>query len=365
MSTTQMPAAQSQSQKITKMKALRKVRPGPGASLEQVSIPVIGPADVLVRVRAASICGTDLHIYEWNPWSASRIHPPITFGHEFCGFVEAMGAEVAGIAPGDFVSAEMHVACGICRQCLAGQSHVCRNLKILGIDEDGCFAEFIRIPARNIWKIDPAIPVHYGAVLDALGNAVHAALVSEIAGNTVAVTGCGPIGLMSIAVAKACGASAVYATEVNPQRRAMALQMGADEAFDPAASDVVARVRAATGGVGVDVLLEMSGAPQAIQQGFEMLRSGGRASLLGIPSAPVTLDLVGSVIFKGATVHGIFGRRMFDTWLQMTALLKEGRLHLDPLFHERLPLSRFTEAFSLLEKGLPGKIILYPDGSAA
>lgn len=345
------------------MKALRKVRPGPGAAVESVPVPALGAGDVLVRVRSASICGTDLHIYEWNAWSASRIRPPMTFGHEFCGTVERIGVEVTGVAPGDFVTAEMHVACGRCRQCRLGQSHVCQRLSILGIDQDGCFAEFVRIPAGNIWKIDPAIPEHYGAILDPLGNAVHAVLSGEIAGQTVAVTGCGPIGLMSIAVAKACGAAAIFATEVNPQRRAMALTMGAAEALDPSAGDAAARVRAATDGAGVDVLLEMSGNPLAIQMGLDMLRSGGRASLLGIPSEPVTLDLVGSVITKGVTVHGIFGRRMFQTWVQMTALLKERRLHLDPLFHERLPLDRFAEAFSLLQGGLAGKVILCPNGS--
>jgi threonine 3-dehydrogenase len=317
-----------------------------------------------VRVRSASICGTDLHIYEWNPWSASRIRPPMTFGHEFCGTVESIGTGVTGIAPGDFVTAEMHVACGRCRQCRLGQSHVCQNLSILGVDGDGCFAEFVRIPAGNIWKIDPAIPEHYGAILDPLGNAVHAALSGEIAGQTVAVTGCGPIGLMSIAVAKACGAAAIFATEVSLQRRAMALTMGANEALDPAAGDPVAHVRAATDGAGVDVLLEMSGNPRAIQSGLAMLRSGGRASLLGIPSEPVTLDLVGDVITKGVTVHGIFGRRMFQTWVQMTTLLKERRLNLDPLFHERVPLERFADAFSMLQAGLPGKVILCPNGES-
>jgi threonine 3-dehydrogenase len=345
------------------MKALRKMRSAPGASVEAVPVPALGRGDVLVRVRNASICGTDLHIYEWDRWSASRIHPPMTFGHEFCGTVERAGEDVTGISRGDFVTAEMHVACGRCRQCRLGQSHVCQNLSILGIDRDGCFAEFVRIPAGNIWPIDPAIPEHYGAILDPLGNAVHAVLAGEITGQTVAVTGCGPIGLMSIAVAKACGASAIFATEVNEHRREMSVTMGAAEAFDPAAGDVVGRVRAATGGAGVDVLLEMSGNARAIEMGLAMLRSGGRASLLGIPAEPVTIDLTGSVITKGITVHGIFGRRMFQTWVQMTELLKARRLDLEPLFHEQLPLERFAEAFSLLEAGLPGKVILCPNGS--
>ncbi len=343
------------------MQALRKTRPQRGAQLDSVPIPTIGPDEVLVRVRAASICGTDVHIYDWDAWSASRIRPPLTFGHEFCGTVERVGDEVTAVAQGDFVSAEMHLNCGYCHQCRVGQAHVCQNLKIIGIDLDGCFAEFVRIPARNIWKIDPVIPEHYAAILDPLGNAVHTVLAGEIAGQTVAVTGCGPIGLMAIAVAKACGCSTLFATEPNPHRRALAREMGADEVLDPTETDVVARVQAATGGV--DVLLEMSGNPAAIRQGFRMLRAGGRASLLGIPNQPVTFDLVADIIFKGATVQGIYGRRMFETWVQMTALLTSGRLRLEPLFRERLALDRFAEAFSLLEGGQAGKILFYPNGS--
>ncbi len=346
-----------------KMNAVRKMSPAPGAVLQPVAVPEIGPADVLVRVRTASICGTDLHIYQWNPWSASRIRPPVTFGHEFCGTVECVGDEVTGIAPGDFVTAEMHLACGHCRQCRLGQAHVCQNLSIMGIDLDGCFAEFVRIPATNIWPIDPAIPERYGPLLDPLGNAVHAVLSGEIAGQTVAVTGCGPIGLMAIAVAKACGAEAIFATEINPQRRAMALTMGASHAFDPSDRRLVETIRALTAGAGVDVLLEMSGNPQAIQCGLALLRSGGRASLLGIPSEHVSLDLAAGVVMKGITIHGIFGRRMYQTWLQMTALLKQNRLNLDPLFHQSVPLERFADAFSMLQNGLAGKVILCPDGS--
>jgi len=344
------------------MKALRKTRPERGAQLESVAIPTIAPDEVLVRVRAASICGTDVHIYGWDAWSASRIKPPLTFGHEFCGRVEKVGEEVIGVAEGDFVSAEMHVNCGYCHQCRVGQPHICQNLKIIGIDLDGCFAEFVRIPARNIWKIDPAIPEHYAAILDPLGNAVHTVLAGEIAVRTVAVTGCGPIGLMAIGVAKACGCSTLFATEINPHRLALARKMGADEAMNPTEMDVVTRVREATGGTGVDVLLEMSGNPKAIHQGFQMLRAGGRASLLGIPTEPVTFDLVADIIFKGATVQGIFGRKMFETWVQMTALLRSGRLNLDPLFSERLALDRYADAFSLLENGQAGKILFYPNG---
>jgi threonine 3-dehydrogenase len=344
------------------MKALRKPQAAAGARVENVAVPEFGAKDILVRVRAASICGTDLHIYHWDRWSASRIHPPLTFGHEFCGVVEKIGEQVTAVKPGDFVSAEMHVPCGHCRPCRVGQPHVCANVKILGIDADGCFAEFVRIPESNIWKVDPEIPEHYAAILDPLGNAVHTVLSGPISGQTVAVTGAGPIGLMSIVIARACGATTIFALEVNPHRRELAKKMGADVVLDPAAGDVIAQVREATGGDGVDVLLEMSGNPSAIHQGFEILRPGGRASLLGLPSQPVQIDLVKDVIFKGAIVHGIYGRKMFETWVQTTDLLKAGRLNLEPLFHERMPLDRFSDAFSLLEKGQAGKILFYPNG---
>ncbi|MGC1485752.1 MAG: L-threonine 3-dehydrogenase [Candidatus Acidiferrum sp.] len=344
------------------MKALRKMRAGRGLSMESAPVPAIGATDVLVRVKTASICGTDLHIYGWDRWSQGRIKPPLTLGHEFCGVVERVGEEVTAVKPGDFVSAEMHVNCGHCHQCRLGEAHICQNLRIIGIDQDGAFAEFVKIPASNIWKLDPAIPEHYGAILDPLGNAVHTVLAGPIAGQTVLVTGCGPIGLMSIAVAKACGSSMVFATETNEKRRAMAEKMGADVVLNPAAEDAVARILLETNGTGVDALLEMSGNPTAIQQGFKALRAGGRASLLGIPTENVPLDLVKDVIFKGATVQGIYGRRMYGTWVQMTALLKAGRLNLEPLFGERAPLEKFENAFTLLQGGLAGKILLYPNG---
>ena len=344
------------------MKALRKMRAGRGLSMESAPVPAIGAADVLVRVKTASICGTDLHIYGWDRWSQGRIKPPLTLGHEFCGVVERVGEDVTAVMAGDFVSAEMHVNCGHCHQCRLGEAHICQNLRIIGIDQDGAFAEFVKIPASNIWRLDPAIPEHYGAILDPLGNAVHTVLAGPIAGQTVLVTGCGPIGLMSIAVAKACGSSTVFATETNENRRAMAKKMGADVVLNPAAEDAVGKILAETNGTGVDALLEMSGNPTAIQQGFKALRAGGRASLLGIPTESVPLDLVNDVIFKGATVQGIYGRRMYGTWVQMTALLKAGRLNLEPLFGEREPLEKFENAFAKLQGGLAGKILLYPNG---
>jgi len=344
------------------MKALRKTKAAKGLEIQKVPVPSIGALDVLVRVTATSICGTDLHIDGWDRWSQGRIKPPVTLGHEFCGIVESVGEDVSAVRPGDFVSAEMHLNCGHCHQCRLGEAHICQNLKIIGIDMDGAFAEFVKIPAMNIWKLDAAIPEHYAAILDPLGNAVHTVLAGAIAGQTVLVTGCGPIGLMSIAVAKACGSSTVFATETNEHRRAMAEEMGADHVLNPSCEDPVKKILVATGGTGVDVLLEMSGQPAAIQQGFKALRAGGRASLLGIPTENVPLDLVQDVIFKGATVQGIYGRRMYGTWVQMTALLKAGRVNLEPLFGERLVLDNFEAAFAKLHSGMAGKILMYPNG---
>lgn len=344
------------------MKALVKTRPAQGAELREAPTPAPGPHDVLVYVRAASICGTDLHIYRWDASMQRRIKPPLIFGHEFCGVVERVGSEVSAVRAGDFVSAEMHVTCGRCLQCRIGQAHVCQNLKIIGLDLDGCFAQYVKIPESNIWKLDPAIPIDYGAVLDPLGNAVHTVLAGEIAGLSVAVIGCGPIGLFALEVARACGAGACYAIEIKPTRLELARRIGATAVFNPQTDDVVAAIRDATGGVGVDVVLEMSGHPDAIRQGFKILRAGGRISLLGLPDRPVELDLVGDVIFKGATVQGIYGRRMYDTWYRMIALLKAGALNLEPLITERLPLEKFERAFETLGAGQASKILLYPNG---
>jgi threonine 3-dehydrogenase len=252
----------------------------------------------------------------------------------------------------------MHIACGHCLQCRTGQAHVCQFVKILGVDGDGAFADFVRIPAANVWKLSPEIPREFGSLFDPFGNAVHTALSGPIASQTVAVTGCGPIGLFSIAIAKACGASRVFAIEPNANRRELAKQMGADVLLDPSTEDVDAKVKAETDGNGVDVLLEMSGHPAAIRQGFSLLRNGGRASLLGLPSKPFELDIANAIIFKGATVHGINGRKMYETWFQAEALMRDPRVDLSPAITHRLPLAKFDEAMRLLESGVASKILL-------
>jgi threonine 3-dehydrogenase len=345
------------------MLAVVKPEAKPGTELRQVQIPAVGLQDVLVKVKVASICGTDLHIYNWDPWAQRRIHPPLIPGHEFCGYVAAVGAEVTTVKEGDFVSAEMHVACGKCLQCRTGEAHICQNVKILGVDDDGAFAEYVRIPESNIWKIDPAIPPEYASVFDPLGNAVHTVLAGEVAAKTVAITGCGPIGLFAIAVARAVGATQVFAIEVNRFRRKVAEQMKADLVLDPATQDVKQIVQEATGGIGVDVVLEMAGHPDAIRTGFNILRRGGRISLLGIPSKPIQLNFAEDIIFKGATVQGINGRRMYQTWYQMQALLKTGKLDLHPAITDRIPMQDFSKGMERLRTGEASKILLYLNGT--
>jgi threonine 3-dehydrogenase len=343
------------------MQAVVKAHAAPGIEIREVPVPAAGPGEVLVRVTAASVCGTDLHIYNWDPWAQGRIHPPLIPGHEFAGAVAAVGRGVTTVKEGDLVSAEMHVACGKCLQCRTGLAHVCQNVRILGVDANGAFASYAVIPETNIWKLSPAIPHDYASLLDPLGNAVHTVLAGPIAATTVAVTGCGAIGLFSIAVARACGAAKVFAVEVNAHRRGVAKQMGADLVLDPAADNVKEQILEATGGTGVDVLLEMSGHPAAMALGFEVLRTGGRASLLGIPSRPVELDFARDIIFKGATVQGINGRKMFETWFQMEALLAADKLDLEPVITHRLRLNQFAHAMKLLQSGEAIKVVLKPE----
>src|SRR6266576_1406011 len=257
------------------MLAVVKPEAAPGAEIREVKIPRYGRTEVLVKVKVASICGTDLHIYEWDRWAQGRIHPPLIPGHEFCGEVVAFGSEVTSVKEGDFVSAEMHVACGKCFQCRTGEAHICQFVKIIGVDTDGAFAEYVRIPESNIWKLDPEIPQEYASILDPLGNAVHSVLAGEVAAKTVAITGAGPIGLFAIAVARSVGAAQVFAIEVNEHRRKLATKMKADYVLDPSKEDVRATVTEKTGGLGVDVVLEMAGHPHAIRTAFDMARRGG------------------------------------------------------------------------------------------
>jgi threonine 3-dehydrogenase len=343
------------------MQAVVKAQAAPGIEMHEVPVPTPGPGEVLVRVEAASVCGTDLHIFNWDPWAQWRVHPPLIPGHEFSGSVAGLGRGVTTVKEGDRVSAEMHVVCGKCVQCRTGQAHICQQVQILGVDADGAFASYVLIPEGNIWKLPASMPLEYGSLLDPLGNAVHSVLAGPISAQTVVVTGCGAIGLLSIAVAKACGATKIFGIEVNARRRGVSKTMGADLALDPVADDVEEEIMQATDGNGADVLLEMSGHPAAMRMGFALLKKGGRASLLGIPSEPFELDIARDIIFKGAVVHGINGRKMYETWFQMEALLATGKLNLDPVITHRMKLSEFPKAMEVLRTGEAIKVVMRPE----
>jgi len=340
------------------MKALAKADAGPGLELVDVPTPALRPGEILIRVFAGGICGTDLHIFGWNEWARSRIKPPRVIGHEFCGTVVETAPDVTALSAGDFISGEGHVACGICRSCRSGSPHICERLEVIGVDRDGAFAEFLAMPAQNAWRIEPSIPRDVAAIMDPLGNAVHTALEAPLVGRSVAVIGCGPIGLMAIPVCHMAGAAFVAASDVSEPRLALARRMGADLVLNAKTEDVPARIREGNGGQGVDVVLEMSGHPHGLRDGLKALRNGGWVSLLGLPSTPVPVDIGTDVIFKEAHLVGIFGRKMWQTWEQATALLKNG-LDVTPVITHRLPLDRFEEAFELLQSGTAGKVILY------
>jgi threonine 3-dehydrogenase len=339
------------------MRALVKPAAGPGLEIREVPVPVPGPGEVLVRVQAGGICGTDLHIDAWDPWAAARMRPPRIIGHEFCGVVAEVGPEVAGVPPGTFVAGESHVNCGRCHVCRRGQPHICEALEIIGVDRDGAFADFVVLPARNAWPMPAATPVEVAAIMDPFGNAVHSALAAEIAARSVVVMGCGPIGLCAILVAKQAGAGPVVAVDIHPYRLRLAAAMRADHVLDARAVAVPEAVRGLTGGAGADVLLELSGSGEGLHAGLAALRNGGFAALLGLPGRPVAVDLVNDVIFKGIALQGIFGRRLWETWYEATGLLAAG-LDLRPVVTHRLPMTRFAEAFELMRSGACGKIIL-------
>ena len=339
------------------MRALVKPAPGPGLEIRTVPVPVPGPGEVLVRVRAGGICGTDLHIESWDPWAASRMRPPRVIGHEFCGTVVKLGPDAHDVAVGDFISGESHVSCGRCHLCRRGEAHICEKLQLIGVDRDGAFAEYVTLPAQNAWRMPPQTPVDVAAVMDPFGNAVHTALATDLGTRSVIVMGCGPIGLCAILIARKAGASPVIAVDVNPYRLRLARRVGADRVLDGRSTDVPKVVRGLTDGAGADVLLEFSGNAQGLRAGLAALRTGGFAALLGLPGRPVELDLANQVIFKEIRLHGIFGRRLWETWYEATALLAAG-VDIRPVITHRLPMSRFAEAFDLMRSGKCGKVIL-------
>lgn len=342
------------------MRAIVKPDASPGLELREVPVPTIGDREVLVKVRAASICGTDLHIFRWDPWAEGRLHPPLVVGHEACGEIVNVGRDVVEVQEGDFVSLESHIVCGVCDMCRTGQGHLCRRTQILGVDRDGVFAEYVAVPALNAWPDPPGMPSEIASLQENFGNAVHTAFTADVRAKKVLVTGCGPVGLMAIAVAQAIGARSIYATDVSAYRLQIAREMGADAVFNVREVDLISAAGEATEGEGVDVLLEMSGAPSALREGFQVLKPGGEAALLGLPGRPVEFDFDDLVIFKGITVHGVIGRRLWETWYQARGLLRSGAVDLSPVVTHKFRLDEFEKAFELMASGRCGKVVLLP-----
>lgn len=342
------------------MKAVIKAAAGPGLQMAERPLPSFAENEVLVRVRAASICGTDLHIFNWDPWSASRLKPPLIVGHEICGDVVDRGRLVRTPALGDFVSLESHVVCNYCPYCRTGQGHLCENTQLIGVDRDGGFAEFIAIDAQNAWTNPPDLPLEIAVLQENFGNAVHTAFAVDLRAKKVLVTGAGPVGLMTIAVARAIGARAVYSTDISPYRVDFAKRMGADLAMHAVSDPVIDQVMDATDGEGVDVLLEMSGSPNAIDQGFKLLKPGGEAALLGVAPGPFEFNWNHHVVFKAARLVGISGRKLWQTWYQSRGLIRSGAVDLSSLVTHQFPLESFEDAFDVMASGQSGKVMLTP-----
>jgi threonine 3-dehydrogenase len=363
------------------MKAVVKSAPldgKEGTEVRECPNPRPGPDEVLIRVAAAAICGTDKHIYHWDPSIQDSVKPPRVYGHEFCGFIEEIGerAHRENLAVGDYVSAEMHVVCGECPQCRSGNGHICARTKILGLHEDGAFADFVKVPASNVICLGPYVPLRVGAFLDALGNAVHATQIVDLAGKSVAITGFGPIGAMAAAIAEHSGASLVVVTDVSDDALEAARRWAASRAFGnlhafnvrtTEGRDVKRAVEAITNGSGVDVVLEMSGSPAAINFGLDIVRMGGVLSLLGLPAGhSVTIeDYTRNVIFKGVTLQGIIGRRMYGTWQRMLALLRSG-LDVEWVVQATFDsLDDFHEGMRRFDRHEALKVVFFPGGQEA
>ena len=341
---------------MTTMRALVKAKAEEGLWMEDVPVPEIGPNDALVRVRRTAVCGTDVHIYEWDDWARKTIPVPMVVGHEFMGEVVEVGSEVAGFAPGDRVSAEGHVTCGHCRRCRAGARHLCRNAVGIGVDRPGAFAEYVSVPAKNLYRLPEAVTDEMGAVLDPFGNAVHTALTFDLVGEDVLITGAGPIGAMACAVARHAGARNVVITDVNDYRLDLAKTMGATRTVNVTREtlpDLFAELGMTEG---FDVGLEMSGNPRAFGDMLDAMNHGGGVAMLGIMPDGAGADW-SKIIFKGLQVHGIYGRRMFETWYKMGALLQSG-LDLGPIITHRMAAADYEDAFARMRSGQSGKIVL-------
>ncbi len=343
------------------MKALLKTEPQQGATLMDVPIPEIGPDDLLVKVQAAAICGTDNHIYDWTPWAQERLTLPMIFGHEYCGEVVQVGANVRGFVEGDMVAAETHIPCLQCHQCRTGRQHTCEQMKIIGVHVDGAFSEYARLPVACAWKLAPGTNPDLGAILEPIGVAANGLFKDRIDGASLAVIGCGPIGIFCAQLALAAGARRVFVTDVSEYRLEMARRIVPEAtALNPARDDVRAAVDEATSGRGLDVVIELSGSGPGTAQAFDLLAKGGRVSLVGLPSQPITLEMTSAIIYREAVVYGSTGRLMWDTWYRVEGLLKEKKFDPLPVITHRFPMEEYAQALELTMSGNAGKVILYP-----
>ncbi|HEY1905767.1 MAG TPA: L-threonine 3-dehydrogenase [Myxococcaceae bacterium] len=338
------------------MRALVKAKAEPGIWMQDVPVPEFGPNDVLIKVRKASICGTDVHIWNWDAWAQKTIKVPMVIGHEFMGEIAKLGDEVTGFQVGDRVSGEGHITCGHCRNCRAGKRHLCRNTVGLGVNRPGCFAEYVSLPAFNVFRVPKDIPDEIASFFDPLGNAVHTALSFDLVGEDVLITGAGPIGVMAAAISKHVGARHVAVTDVNPFRLELARKLGATRAVD-VRSQTLGDVMQSLGMTeGFDVGMEMSGNGQAFRDMLSVMNHGGRVAILGIPPNEVSIDW-NQVIFKGLVLKGVYGREMFETWYKMVAMLQSG-LDVSPVVTHRFPAARYAEGFEAMRSGQSGKVVL-------
>jgi threonine 3-dehydrogenase len=342
---------------MTKMQALVKKERAPGLWLEEIPLPTVGEFDVLIRILRSSICGTDLHIYEWDPWAQRTIPTPMQIGHEFVGVIETVGSHVIDFHPGMIVTGEGHIVCGRCRNCLAGRRHLCRKTNGVGVNRTGAFAEYLSIPQTNVWLADPKIPLEVLSCFDPLGNAVHTALSFDVLGEDVLITGAGPIGIMAAAIARHAGARFVVITDVNPYRLDLAAKMGVTMAVDIGKVSLRQVMDNLGMKEGFDVGLEMSGHSDALNGMLAAMCHGGKVAVLGIQSKHATMDW-DLVIFNGLTIKGIYGREMYETWYKMTTMIQSG-LDITPVITHQFPYRRFEEAFQLMKTGQSGKIILH------
>jgi threonine 3-dehydrogenase len=338
------------------MKALVKKKPEAGIWMDEVPFPSIGHNDVLIKIVKTAICGTDIHIYNWDAWAEKTIPVPMAIGHEFVGIITEIGSEVRGLKEGDRVSAEGHITCGHCRNCMAGKRHLCRNTIGIGVNRPGCFAEYILVPAGNIFKVPEEIDDEIAAILDPLGNATHTALSFDMVGEDVLITGAGPIGIMAVAIARHVGARYTVITDVNDYRLDLARKMGATKVVNVARDSITETMGDLGMREGFDIGLEMSGNPDAFHSMLVAMNYGGRIALLGIPPGEIEIDLT-QIIIKGLKLKGIYGREMFETWYKMSTMLQSDLEIRDVITH-RFPVDRYEEAFAVMRSGQSGKVIL-------